>query len=38
MPEIDLSEFCDLPDTSQLDIVDGMMAEHQRIKIGRAHV
>ncbi|MDY2625921.1 MAG: hemerythrin domain-containing protein [Coriobacteriales bacterium] len=31
MPEIDLSEFCDLPDTSQLDIVDGMMAEHQRI-------
>lgn len=31
MAAIDLSEFADLPDTSGMDIVDAMLAEHERI-------
>lgn len=33
MAAIDLSEFADLPDTRDMDIVDAMLAEHERILV-----
>ena len=33
MADIDLSEFPDLPDTKGMDIVDAMLAEHDRILV-----